>query len=188
MSKKTAGVEFDQDSTDKATIDQPAQPDVSPVKVADKYVFGQYQDGFEHKGKLSIKELFAPGFDPTPYEFAWIRYNRFDDAENNRYFTRVSKMLHGKWFRPDAFHKMTGGIDRGHDAPGLDGKTAEVSLFVRTKEAAQAEQQQMMALSAKSRNPNQNAAYMAEMQGIEKAIGTGFMRGGLTQGVGGWNK
>lgn len=185
--KKTAGVEFDQDSATKATIDQPAQPDAPPVRVADKYVFGQYQDGFEHKGKLSIKELFAPGFDPTPYEFAWIRFNRFEDAES-RYFTKVSKALHSKWFKSDAFHKMTGSIDRGHDAPGLDGKMAEISLFVRMKEAALAEQQQMMAMSEKSRNPNKNAKYLAEMEGISRAIGSDFMRGGLTQGVGGWDK
>lgn len=187
MSKKqTNGAEFDQDTADTATIDQPAQPAVTPVKTAEKYIFGQYQDGFEHKGKLDIKSLFAPGFDPTPYDFAWIRYNRFEDAEHNRYFTKVCKALHSKWFKPDAFHKMTGCIDRGHDAPGLDGKMAEVSLFVRAKEAAQAEQEQMMALSKKSRNPNQNEQYQAAMGGIEKAIGSDMMRGGLTQQVGGW--
>jgi len=184
MSSKTknTGVSFDQDETVTATIDQPEVPAAdAPVIRAEKYVFGQYQDGSEYKGRLDVKSLFRPGFDPTPYDFTWIRFNREDDAQY-RYFTKVTKALHSKWFKEDAFDKMNGSICAGRGAPGTPSGLPEVTLYVRTKEAADAEREQMLARSAKNRNPIENEEYRANINGISKAIGSNFMRGsGLTQ-------
>lgn len=163
--------------------EQPTPAANEPVVKAEKYVFGDYQDGQEFKGKLHIGDLFRPGFDPTPYQFTWIRFNRLEQAQS-RYYTKVTKMTHGQWFNDKAFHPVHGAITRGEEF--TDGKTPEVYLHVRPAEAARAETEQMLKMSAKNRNPH-TSEVQGVVDGIGKAIGTNYLRGGLTQTVkSGW--
>lgn len=185
MSSKTKpmGAELSQDDAIQTpTADETQTPVLTDgVVKAEKYVFGQYQDGNEYKGKLDIQNLFQPGFDQSAYEFTWTRFNHEDDMPA-RYFTKVTKATHSRWFKDEAFDKLNGTICRGRGAPGIDPGMAEVTLYVRAKEAANAERAQMLALSAKNRNPNENEQFKAIDQSIRKAIGSDFMRGtGLTQ-------
>lgn len=151
-------------SKDKQTAEAevPAQQVLEPVDSAlvieqDSYTFGSYQDDATFKDPLDVKPLYGKGFNPEAYDVRWFRHNEQEDAAD-RFFTKVKVDVHGKagWFKPEAFDKLRGTIGRGHEFMA-DGKP-EVELFIRTKAAAQAESDQMLALSKERRAVHEDKA------------------------------
>lgn len=109
---------------------------VDGVWVEEIYNFGDEDHGALTQDEMAIGHLFRAGFDPTPYDFRWIRYNGMRDAER-RYLIKVTKALHGKWFNEQAFHPVYGAIVCGERF--MAGSTPEFYLMVRPKAALDAE-------------------------------------------------
>ena len=158
-----------------------------PVIRSEEYVFADYRPGHERKLSMDIGHLFAKGFNPTPYAFRWLRYNELHTAAE-RYMTQVSPMLHGKWFKSDAFHKTYRAIVRGESY--MNGEKPEFYLYVRTAEAEKAETQQMLKRCKEKLEPEDNNSEASNIiNGIGKAIGTNHVGGGITRGsVTGWGQ
>lgn len=162
-----------------------AQTSNSPVMQAEEYVFGDYRPGSERKLSMDIGHLFAKGFDPTPYAFGWVRYNELGNAVD-RYYTQVSPMLHGKWFKPEAFHKIYKAIVRGESY--MNGEKPEFYLHVRPVEAEREESRQMMERCRQKLSPdNTQSEASGVINGIGKAIGTEHVHGNIQRGTtSGW--
>ena len=185
MSKKnTTGAEFDQDTADTATIDQTETPAVEPVVRAEQYVFADYEVGRSFKDPMAIDDLFVPGFNPEPYHFAWIRFNKLDTAKG-RYFTKVTPMVHAKWFKPTAFNNVHKAIVCGQEY--LNGEVPEFYLHVRLKDADVAEKKAQAELGKHLRKPEESDQFKQVTSGIAGRVGANNVIGsGLTRSVGGW--
>lgn len=181
------------DAAKPEVIDQPlfepatkadAPTDADPVMRATEYKYMHYQAGNEFTDRMAIGHLFSTGFNPAPYDFRWVRYDQVPSIAQ-RYLVLVSKTLHSKWFKPSAFHH-SGNICCGEE--NMNGKQPEFYLAVRAKEALIAEREQMLQRSHEKRNPNAEGVE-AVVNGIGRAIGTEYVRGGLTHSpMGGWGK
>src|SRR5690606_34384090 len=92
-------------SVESTGEDEPANEDtvnlVNGVIEVEEFDFGT-SNGGRVVDEMAIGGLFAPGFKPELYDWSWFRHNRLNEAKS-RYFTRVDKGVHGKWFKPSAF-------------------------------------------------------------------------------------
>lgn len=179
--------------TDALEVKHADQPEITTnqtsqqVIESDQYVFDDYYNGLAQL-ETSIEDKFAPGFDPTPYHFTWVKYNKHAEAQK-RYFTRVSRMLHADWFNPNAFDEITGGIAIGKDK--LNDGRPELELFVRTKRADEAEKKAEIERSRRFRGDvpldETDDEFKAVTSSIAGRLGAGNVMGpGLTGHVGGW--
>ena len=151
---------------------------------ADSYDFGQYKDGSVATTATSLDGKFAPGFDPTPYDFTWIRYNRLDEA-GGRYFVKVEKHLHGKWFKPNAFHAVHPGIVCGEKF--MNGERPEFYLMVRSAEARRQEQAQMLRKTVAQSEVENRDEFKAVVSGLGRDLGSANVTGGITRSArSGW--
>jgi len=178
---------LDQDvaEPEETKVDQPdsAEPViVDGVLQAKDYLFGAYQEGGTQRDEMSIDHLFAKAFNPAPYHFVWIRYNRLAEAKS-RYFIPVSKQMHGKWFAPNAFHKTHPGIVCGEKY--MDGGKPEFYLHVRSAEAKRQEDLQMLAKSRRQVDIENRDEFKAVVSGIGRDLGSSNVSGGVKR-VGGW--
>lgn len=156
-----------------------------PVMEHDNYVFPQYQDDTQVPDPTGIAHYFAEGFDSTPYQFQWVRYNQLDGA-HKRYFTKVVREIHGAlgWFIPAAFDPLTGEIVMGQEHM-KDGR-GEIILHVRPAAAAAAEKEQMIAFSNRKRNPHDEYDATVEEMNRSLAASGGYARDNSRKMVSTW--
>jgi len=147
------------------------------------YNFVDYTDGGSAGNEMSIGDKFAPGFDPTPYDFSWFRFNNLGQA-SKRFFIKVDKTLHGKWFKPGAFSKTHAGVTCGERF--MDGTKPEFYLMVRSAEAKRQEDTQMLARVRAQTDIENNGEFKAVISGLGQGVGSGNISGGVTRTQSGW--
>ncbi len=114
------------------------------------YHFPQYTvGGRDARLEVDIQHLFAKGFNPTPYDFAWQLLSRYQESAK-RFYTPCRPDIHKKWFIDSAWDKNNKAITAGID---LRTSKKELILCVRPKAAKVAEDRAMLAISQGKNDP-----------------------------------
>lgn len=163
-----------------------SKPTVAPATATQntkpKFVFEQYQDDVTGADPSRIDEFITEEFSFDEWQPAWIRYDGHEAAVK-RYYSRVQRDTHGHLFKDEAFDPIHNIIGKGKERlnPMLGG-IPEVALYIRPREAADEEQRQMSAASARRLQDNQKLQEIRDK--IGNVVGTDSVFGGVSMGRG----